>query len=104
MTNQQNPDTPEFFVSTPVDPVTSASGTSGRGSPGRPPSPVPKKKAGFYLSQDVIDRFDRNFYTLKLAGQPVENKSALLEAALAYALDDLEQGDDSVILARLSGR
>jgi len=104
MTNQQNPDAPEFFESTPVDPVASASNASGRGSPGRPPSPVPKKKAGFYLSQEVIDRFDRSFYTLKLAGQPVENKSALLEAALAFALDDIEAGEDSIILARLAGR
>ncbi len=104
MTKQQNPDAPEFFESTPVDPVTSASKAGDRGSPGRPPSPVPKKKAGFYLSQEVIDRFDRNFYTLKLAGQAVENKSVLLEAALTYALDDLEAGEDSVILARLAGR
>lgn len=102
MTNQQNPDTPDFFESTTIDPVKAASGGAGRSSPGRPPSPVPKKKAGFYLSKDVIERFDRTFYTLKLSGHGIENKSALLEAALAFALNDLERGNDSVILARLA--
>lgn len=102
MTNQQQPDTPDFFESTAIDPVKAASGGSGRGTPGRPPSPVPKKKAGFYLSKDVIERFDRTFYTLKLSGHSIENKSSLLEAALVFALDDLDRGDDSVIFARLA--
>lgn len=102
MTNHQTPpDPPEFFEPAPLDPMRTASGRSG---PGRPPSPVPKKKAGFYLSRDVIDRFDRSFYTLKLSGHPIENKSALMEAALVYALDDIERGDESDILGKLGGR
>lgn len=99
MTTQQPSDPLDFFESAPIDPMRTASGRSG---PGRPPSPVPKKKAGFYLSREVLDRFDRTFYTLKLAGHTIENKSALLEAALVFALDDVDRQEASVILERLS--
>jgi len=87
-------DLPDFFDPGPVDPVRSATG----GTPSLPPKP--KKKAGFYLSVDIIERFDRKFHELKLAGASVENKSTLLEAALAYALDDLDRGKESRILKR----
>ena len=99
MTTQQPSDPLDFFESSPIDPVKTASGRSG---PGRPPSPVPKKKAGFYLSREVLDRFDRTFYTLKLAGHTIENKSALLEAALVFALDDVDRKEGSEILGRLA--
>ena len=56
---------------------------------------VKKKKAGFYISIDLLDRFSRKFYELKLAGAAVENKSALLELALRFALDDLDKGPKS---------
>ncbi|MFH1984881.1 MAG: hypothetical protein ABIL58_23825 [Pseudomonadota bacterium] len=102
MTNQQPSDAPDFFESSPIDPVITASGGTARSGPGRPPSPVPKKKAGFYLSKDILDRFDRTFYTLKLAGHTIENKSALLEAALVFALDDVDRKDASEILGRLA--
>lgn len=57
-----------------------------------------KKKAGFYVSVDLLDRFSRKFYELKLAGAAVENKSALLEMALSFALDDLDKGASSRVL------
>ena len=60
-----------------------------------------KKKAGFYLSMDIIERFNRKFYELKLAGIAIDNKSTLLELALAFALDDLDKGGKSRVLQRL---
>jgi hypothetical protein len=96
---------PEFHDDTHIfDPVTAATGraTPAEREPAeKPPVELPKKKVGFYLPVDVADRFDRKFYELKLAGQPVENKSALLEAALELALDDLDRDRESVILRQL---
>jgi hypothetical protein len=60
--------------------------------------PATKKKAGFYISVDLLDRFSRKFYELKLAGVAIENKSALLELSLAFALDDLDKGPKSRLL------
>jgi len=88
-------DLPDFFENTPVDPVRSATGDS------RTPPANPKKKAGFYLSLHLIERFDRKFHELKLAGAAIDNKSNLLEAALAFALDDLDRGERSQVLKRL---
>jgi hypothetical protein len=88
-------DLPDFFENTPVDPVRSATGTP-LGTQAKP-----KKKAGFYLSLHLIERFDRKFHELKLAGAAVDNKSNLLEAALAFALDDLDRGERSQVLKRL---
>jgi len=88
-------DLPDFFDTNPVDPVQSATGGK------KAPRATPKKKAGFYLSLQVIERFDRKFYELKLAGAPIDNKSTLLEAALAFALDDLDRGVQSKVLQRL---
>jgi hypothetical protein len=53
--------------------------------------------AEFYLSGDLLGRFNSRFYEPKLPSAPVENKSALLEAALAFALEDLDRGADSRI-------
>jgi len=86
---------PDFFDADPVDPVSAATGGSSM------PAAKSKKKAGFYLSLKVIERFDRKFHELKLAGAAVDNKSTLLEAALAFALDDLDQGEESKVLQRL---
>ena len=86
---------PDFFDSNPVDPIQSATGGK------ETPLHTPKKKAGFYLSLQIIERFERKFHELKLAGASVENKSTLLESALGFALDDLDRGEDSIILKRL---
>ena len=80
----------DFFKEDRIDPIQAATG-------GKPAS-ASKKKAGFYLSVDILKRFNRKFFELKLAGCPVENKSALVEAALKYALDDLDRGEDSQVL------
>jgi hypothetical protein len=88
-------DLPDFFDTNPVDPVRAATGSK------KPPPHTPKKKAGFYLSLDIIERFDRKFYELKLAGAAIDNKSMLLEAALAFFLDDLDRGVQSEVLKRL---
>jgi len=88
-------DLPDFFENSPVDPVRSATGKP------QTANPNPKKKAGFYLSLQLIERFDRKFHELKLAGAAIHNKSSLLEAALAFALDDLDRDEDSQVLKRL---
>ncbi len=95
VSDPKNP--PDFFEPSPLDPMQSATG-------GRDPrGPIPKKKAGFYLSLDVLNRFERKFYELKLAGAPVGNKSSLLEAALNFALDDLDRNPHSRVLHPQSG-
>ncbi len=98
-------DVPDLFEDNPIDPMGTATGAR------QPPSSVheamthrngpEKKKAGFYLSIDLIGRFDRKFHELKLEGRPIANKSGLLEAALIYALDDMDRGKDSRILQHL---
>ena len=85
---------PDFFDTHTVDPVRAATGRA------KTP-PASKKKAGFYLSLDLIERFDRKFHELKLAGAAIGNKSTLLEAALTFALDDLDRGEESMVLKRL---
>jgi hypothetical protein len=103
--------TPDLFEEGFTDPVAAATGRgrppgaseSGRRVSRRGPAAASetKRKAGFYLSAEIIDRFNTKFYELKLAGATVDNKSALLEAALAYALDDLDRGAASKVLQRI---
>ena len=100
---------PDFFRDDGIDPVDAVTGK-------RKPRPQDKsqssakdvktgmstkKKAGFYLSMEIIERFNRKFYELKLAGIAIDNKSNLLELALAFALDDLDKGAKSRVLQRL---
>ena len=102
---------PDFFREGGIDPIESATGkrqprTEDKdGSAGKDAKSgmPPKKKAGFYLSMEILDRFTRKFYELKLAGIPIDNKSSLLELALGFALDDLDKGARSRVLQRLSG-
>jgi hypothetical protein len=53
--------------------------------------------AEFYLSGDLLGRFAARFYEPKLHSAQVENKSTLLEAALAFGPEDLDRGADSRI-------
>jgi hypothetical protein len=96
--------TPDLFADHLPDPVDAAIHRRGtpkpRGRTAAGTAPEIKRKAGFYLSDELLGRFNTRFYELKLAGAAVENKSALLEAALAYALDDLDRGAESRILKR----
>ena len=108
MTTRRNP-TPDLFAEHLPDPVDAAIG--GRRAPGRPQgrraagtTPEAKRKAGFYLSDELLGRFNTRFYELKLAGAPVDNKSALLEAALVFALEDLDRGAESRILRSFLAR
>jgi hypothetical protein len=91
---------PDLFDDHLPDPMEAA---TGRRQPVRKPPTTPeaKRKAGFYLPDELLERFNTRFYELKLAGAAVGNKSALLEAALGYALDDLDRGADSRILKRI---
>ena len=100
---------PDFFRDDGIDPVDAVTGKR------KPPTrdkrtssakevktgmPL-KKKAGFYLSMEIIERFNRKFYELKLAGIAINNKSTLLELALEFALDDLDKGSKSRVLQSL---
>jgi len=87
-------ETPEFFEEISFDPVLTATGRIER-------KPVSKKKVGFYISADLLERFNRKFHELKLSGVAIENKSALLAAALSFALNDIDSGEKSYILKRL---
>lgn len=100
---KHRPKPPDLFEECGPDPIDAACG------PRRTVSPEPrrpgaaadlKRKAGFYLSEELIERFNMKFYQLKLAGAAVDNKSALLEAALNFALDDLDRGAESLVLRR----
>jgi hypothetical protein len=90
-------ETPNFFDDRTIDPVETATG-HGKRSRGLSSVSAPKKKAGFYISTSILDRFSRKFYELKLAGVGIDNKSTLLELALAFALDDIDRGTQSRIL------
>ena len=98
---------PDLFDDHLPDPMEAAIGrrqpAEGLRPPGRkaPTMPEPKRKAGFYLPDELLERFNTRFYELKLAGAAVGNKSALLAAALGYALDDLDRGVDSRIMKRI---
>jgi hypothetical protein len=94
---------PDFFEENPFDPVNAAigDGQTQRSALVGKGAAAEKRKAGFYLSTRILERFNRNFYELKLQGRPVENKSALLEAVIDFALDDIEQAAGSRILKRL---
>jgi hypothetical protein len=86
---------PDFFEDHWIDPVATATGHRSSDIS------VRKKKAGFYLNEELLQRFTRKFHELKLAGMPIENKSALLELALIYALDDIDKGEESCLLKQL---
>ena len=99
--NEKN--TPDFFEERPFDPVNVAIGpgtASGRVKSKRIAADT-KRKAGFYLSVEILNRFNRKFHELKLEGVAIENKSALLELALSYSLDELDRGEESRLLADL---
>lgn len=107
---------PDFFNEDGLDPVDSATGyprnssekkaanSSGdQAKTGPTVENAVKKKAGFYLSVDILNRFTLKFHELKLAGVAIDNKSTLLEAALGFALDDMDKGQGSQVLKKLEG-
>lgn len=113
-------ETPDFFEDKSLDPVDTATGYPKKPEPtasnrsfasetSKSKAAMPgagyatqKKKAGFYISADILERFTHKFYELKLAGVAIENKSTLLELALAFALDDMDKGTESRVLQRLN--
>jgi hypothetical protein len=100
---------PDFFSEGGIDPVESATGKRQPLTEDNDTSSAKdaktgmstKKKAGFYLSKEILERFTLKFHELKLAGIPIDNKSTLLELALAFALDDLDKGGKSRVLQGL---
>ena len=104
---------PDFFDEDELDPVETATGyrppaghdkAAGSAAVAGASPTTAKKKAGFYLSVDLLNRFAHKFHELKLAGAAIENKSTLLEAALGYALDDMDKGEESQVLKKLVGK
>jgi hypothetical protein len=107
--------TPDFFHGDGLDPVETATGyaqnlpeNKAANAPkapartGRTVETPAKKKAGFYLSVDILNRFTLKFHELKLTGVAIDNKSTLLEAALGFALDDMDKGEGSQVLQKLA--
>jgi hypothetical protein len=105
--------TPDFFDEDGLDPVETATGYPQSPSEDNPVNSsgaavktgpadetAVKKKAGFYLSVNLLNRFNLKFHELKLAGVAIDNKSTLLEAALGFALDDMDQGQGSQVLKK----
>lgn len=94
-------DSHDFFEERSIDPMAAATGSDrvNRRQQAGASAAGAKQKAGFYLSRRILERFNRKFYELKMQGKAVGNKSALLEAVLDYALDDIDRGGDSRILA-----
>lgn len=86
---------PDFFDDDVFDPVNAATGGK------RNRASVKKRKAGFYLTVDLLERFNRKFHELKLEGVLIDNKSSLIEAALLFALDDIDRGKTSKVLKNL---
>jgi hypothetical protein len=96
MTVSEQSKSPDFFEDHVLDPVVAATGS-------RPAAKAqkPKKKAGFYLSEELLARFNRRYHQMKLEGAAIENKSALLELALSFALDDLDKDEQSRLRTKL---
>jgi len=92
---------PDFFEDTPLDPVHVATGRHRLPSQRAGGVGAEKKKVGFYLPVALLERFNRKFHELKLAGVAIDNKSALVEMALALALDDLDKGSSGRLLKGL---
>lgn len=95
MTASEQNRPPDFFEEHGPDPVSTATGYS------TAEKAIPKKKAGFYLPEDLLDRFNRHFHQMKLAGVAIENKSALMEMMMAFGLEDLDKGPQSLLLKAL---
>ncbi|HDI60931.1 MAG TPA: hypothetical protein ENF48_11365 [Desulfobacteraceae bacterium] len=85
----------ELFEDVVLDPMAVATGSDDT-------PPADKRKAGFYLPVDLLERFDRKFYELKLSGANVANKSAFLEAVLRFALEDMDRGSRSRLLQAMA--
>ncbi|MDA8141981.1 MAG: hypothetical protein M0036_25315 [Desulfobacteraceae bacterium] len=96
MTASEQKRPPDFFEERGPDPVSAATGF------GPADKTIAKKKAGFYLSEELIQRFNRHFHQMKLAGVSIENKSALLEMMMAFALEDLDKGGQSLIIKAMA--
>jgi hypothetical protein len=94
---------PDFFEENPVDPIKAVTGSDPKTGAVALKKNIAdtKRKAGFYLSIDILERFNRKFYELKLAGVSIENKSALMALALSFALDDMDKGGKSRLLKQL---
>jgi len=109
--NSNEDKAPEFYENHKFDPVLSAIGPGENRQKGESEnspaeekegvSQAAKKKAGFYLSTELLDRFTRKFHELKLAGVTIENKSTFIEVALSFALDDIDKGEGSRVLKKL---
>lgn len=99
MTVSDNKTIPDFFNEQPLDPVSVATGRTASKLTAPKPA-VPKRKAGFYFSEALLERFNRKFHQLKLDGVPIDNKSVLAEMALHFALDDMDRGGQSRLLKR----
>jgi hypothetical protein len=98
MTASEQNRPPDFFEERGLDPLSAATGYA------PPDKTTTKKKAGFYLSEELLDRFNRHFHQMKLAGVKIENKSALLEMMMQFALEDLDKGRQSLLIKAIEAK
>jgi hypothetical protein len=96
MTASEQNRSPDFFETHELDPLAAATGRKKA-----PAMPVAKKMGGFYLSESLLERFNLGFHQMKVDGISIENKSALVEMALKFALDDLDRGKRSALVSAL---
>lgn len=61
-----------------------------------------KKKVSYYLLETLAELFDKAFYSLKMAGAPLKNKSEFMASMVSFALSDLEKGENSKLLKKIS--
>jgi hypothetical protein len=65
------------------------------------PTEVIKKKVSYYFGIDTIEKFDDVYHTLKKEKVPIKNKSALMEALVNFALEDIRKYSGGKIYKRL---
>ncbi|MBT8342336.1 MAG: hypothetical protein HKP58_01220 [Desulfatitalea sp.] len=60
-----------------------------------------KRKVSYYFGIDTIEKFDDIYHTLKKERLPIKNKSALMEALVNFALEDIRKLSGGKIYKRL---
>ena len=63
-----------------------------------------KKKVSFYLPEDLAASLNQVFYSLKMKGSPIKNKSNLMASIIRFALNDLEKNENSKLIRIIYNR
>lgn len=63
-----------------------------------------KKKVSYYLPEALAESLNQVFYSLKMKGSPVKNKSNLMASIITFALNDLEKNENSKLIKIIFNR